>query len=299
VHVFPHVDTTAAEAAAAAEAASRAAPESVPPEELVLLCAPEALEKHFPRRLASFAQKQALLKLLRAAAARCAACEAALAALTPLTDTDQAFYERAVALPEKIALLQAAMEAQVTAGGLTRVEQEGVLAQLKDKADEAQAAASAAVQEGKAVKADKLVALHASLVARRDAVSAIKAIAPAVKHEKELRALRAQLAELEKIEACRGLQPLETVRKLRDKPGVIEQIDAIYAANKGWFEDEEAFQKRMKAAGKPSSATAAKAPTGGGAPSSVFSAPKQAAARPKASAAKTGTSNVWAALGNE
>ena len=294
MHVFPRVNTTASSPPDGGAVAGEA---GVKPEEVVLTCSLEALQKQVPRRVATFTQKQALLKHLKAAAATVGACEAKLAKLETPTTEEQATFDTAVGLGEKIEWVAQQMEAHIESGQLSKTEQEGLLAQLNAKLAEADAAISAATAEGKAARAEKLAASRAALVAKRDAAAAVKPIAHAVKYEKELRQLRAQLAELEKIEAARGLQSLETIKKLREKPGVEQQLADIYAANRGWFEDADAFDKRMKAAAKaPAGGAAAAAKPAAGAPGG-FVTPKTVAAKPKAGGVKAATSNPWAALG--
>ena len=294
MHVFPRVNTTSSSpedgGAAAGEAAGK-------PEVVVLTCSLEALQKQVPRRVATFTQKQALLKHLKGAAATVAACEAKLAKLETPTAEEQATFDTAAGLGEKMEWVTQQMEAHIEGGQLSKTEQEGLLAQLNTKLSEADAAIAAATAEGKTARAEKLAAARAVLVAKRDAAAAVKPVAHAVKYEKELRQLRTQLAELEKIEAARGLQSLETIKKLREKPGIEQQLADIYTANRGWFEDTEAFEKRMKAAGKaPAGGAAAAAKPAAGA-AGGFVTPKNVAAKPKAAGGKTATSNPWAALG--
>ena len=304
MHVFPKVDTSASAAAAAAAAAEAGAGAAAStPEAQCLSCTLEALQKLVPRRVASFAQKRALLAHLKAAAATCAGVEAKLAALEAPGADEQATYDAAVALPDKLTWLAAAMEAQIDAGQLTKAEQEAVLAQLAAKMEEAERGAAAARAEGKEARAGKLDAARATLAAKRGAVAALKPIAQPVKFEKELRQLRAQLAELEKIEACRGLQPLETVKKLREKPNIEASIRDIEDSNRGWFEDPEAFAKRMRAAAKPLAAAAkpaggASGGGGGGAASAGgFATQRGAPAKGAKPAGKVSSANPWSLLG--
>ena len=303
MHVFPKLDTSAAaaaQAAAAAEADSSTA--AATPEAQVLTGSLEAFQKLVPRRVAAFAQKRALLALLKAAQATCASVEAKMAALEAPTAEEQATYDTAVALPDKLAWLAAQMEAQIDAGQLTKSEQEAVLAQLTSKMAEADAGAKAARAEGKEARAVKLEAARATLAAKHAAAAAVKPITLAVKYEKELRTLRGQLAELEKIEACRGLQPLETVKKLREKPNIEQSIREIEDANRGWFEDPEAFAKRMRAAAKPLAQGGANkgGASGGSNPPMTaggFSVQRGAAAKPGKAAAKVSSGNPWSLLG--
>jgi hypothetical protein len=297
VHVFPRLSTTSSSPADGGATEGGAGGK---PEEVVLACSVESLQKQVPRRVATFTQKQALLKHLKAAAATVAACEAKLAKLESPTAEEQATFDTSIALGEKIEWVQHQMEAHIEAGQLSKAEQEGIVAQLNVKLTDADAAMSAATAEGKTARAEKLATARAALLAKRDAAAAVKPVAQAVKYEKELRQLRVQLAELEKIEAARGLQSLETIKKLREKPGIEQQLADIYAANRGWFEDADVFEKRMKAAGKApagGAATAAKPSGSGPGASGGFVTPKNIAAKPKAAAGKTATSNPWAALG--
>ena len=296
VHVFPRVNTVAAEPASGADGGGE---QTADPATLVLTCTLEVLQKQVPRRCVSFTQKQALLKILKSASSTIAGCEMKLAKLETPTDEEQRVFDTAVALSDKITWVQQQMEAQVEAGQLTKSEQDTVVAQLAAKLSEADAAIAAATAEGKPSKAEKVQAARAGIVAKKEAVLAVKPITHAVKYEKELKQLKAQLAELEKIEAARGLQTLDTIKKLREKPGIEQQIADIYAANRGWFEDPEAFEKRMRAASKPVAAAAKPAGSAGGGASAGngFITQKGGAAKAKASTGKTATSNPWAALG--
>lgn len=66
-------------------------------------------------------------------------------------------------------------------------------------------------------------------------------------------------------------------------------------ANRGWFEDEEVFEKKMKSA-TAGAVAAPKATGGAGAAAGGFSAAK-GGAKPKAAARPgAGSSNPWAAL---
>lgn len=175
-----------------------------------------------------------------------------------------------------------------------------MLAQLSAKMAEAAAGADAARGEGKEARAAKLDAARVALGAKHAATAALRPIAQPVRFEKELKKLTAQLAELEKIEACRGLQPLETVKKLREKPGIEASIREIEDANRGWFEEPEAFAKRMRAAAKPSASQQTKPSAAAGNPAMTagFSTQKGAAAKPGKAAAKVSSGNPWALLGN-
>ena len=305
VHVFPRVDTSAAEAAAKEASAASAASSPLPPAEQALTLSLEALQKVVPRRVGTLSQKQALLAVLKAASARCAEAEEKLARLETLPAELQAHYDSVVSLPEKQSWLTAQMDAQAQGGLLTKAEQEKVLAQLAAKLTEASAQLATASAEG---KAGRVAALEAGIAKLKERQTNAAALTPvpgvAVKFEKDLKAITRTLAELEKIEACRGLQPLETVKKLRAKPELLAQVEQIREANRGWFEDPEDFEKRMaKAAKAPETAR-----TGGGAGagskaypgagSNDFKQPKSAINQQRAQVAAIKNANGFAALGS-
>jgi len=293
VHVFPRVDTSKAEEAAAAAAAAAAGAVAAPPEQQALTLSLEALQKAVARRCGSLTQKQALLGVLKGASARFADAEARLARLEALPSELQAEYEAAVEVAEKISWLTGQLEAQSSNGPLTKVEQERVLSTADAKLKEAAVALAAAQADGKATRAASLTAAIERLGERRAAAAALTPTAGvAVKYEKQLKQISKQLADLEKIEACRGLQPLETVKKLREKPGLLETLQQIRDANRGWFEDEETFEKRMARAAKSAPAPAKPAATAG----SAYSVPKGGAAQPRPAKGGVKSSNPWTAL---
>jgi len=294
VHVFPRVDTSAAAAAAAEAAAAEAGPAATPPSVQVLTATPEQLVKLVARRCPTLSQKKALLKLLKEAAAGVEAAEAKLARLEALSEEEQTRYDSTVSLPEKLTWLSGVMEAQLGAGPLTKSEQEEALSALAAKAAEATAAAAAAREGNNTARAEKLEAAAAALTARRAACAAVVAAPVPVKHAKDYAAYRAQLAELEKIEGTRGLVPLETLKKLRDKPAVEAALKAIEEANRGWFEDPAAFEKRMKAVAKPPAPKPAAAAGGSSGGFSAVSG-RNAAPKPKAAGQLKG-SNPWSML---
>merc|ERR1719331_1355362 len=71
-------------------------------------------------------------------------------------------------------------------------------------------------------------------------VARLKEIPPwkrPVKNAKEIAQIKRKLAELEKIENAKGLQSVETLKKLNAKPELEKQIQRLEADNEGWFMD--------------------------------------------------------------
>ena len=58
-----------------------------------------------------------------------------------------------------------------------------------------------------------------------------------VKNAKEITQIKRKLAELDKIENAKGLQSLETLKKLNAKPELEKQLKKLEGENDGWFMD--------------------------------------------------------------
>ena len=298
VHVFPRIALAPETDEAAAAASASSSPAS--PTAMVLAASTADFQRMVATRLVSLSQKKAAHRLLRDAAAALAGAEAKLVAMQALSADEQRAYddaaaERAVECAEKAAWLATQMEAQCAAGPLTAAEQAEMAASMAAKLAtlDAQLAASGG-------GAPKLVAARDALKQRHDALCALApasaaATAAAVKRLPEYRQLRARLAELTAIETAKGLQSVETLQRLREKPSLVEALAEIEAANRGWFETDAAFDARWAAALKPagggagsSSSSSSAGSSGGGVRISGASALK--------SKAKPSGSNMWSAL---
>ena len=162
----------------------------------------------------SFAQKRALLKILREAEASVASMEARMARLELLSEAEQTVYDTVQALPEKIKWLYEQMEAMVararvrrrrrsrraalrcvcaraqTAGELTAAERDVVSEQYSNRIEELEGQEAALRAEGKTAKADKCAAAAEAVKAKRTALAAITPVVPKARRSRRRHAPR-------------------------------------------------------------------------------------------------------------
>lgn len=106
IHVFPRVDTSAAEAGASSEAAAAAeASRAANPEWSCVTAGLDQFMKTVEKKVTSFQQKQALLRIVKQKAAQVAEFEERISNRGTLTSEEQKLYENAVDLQEKVSAL--------------------------------------------------------------------------------------------------------------------------------------------------------------------------------------------------
>lgn len=102
IHVFPRVDTSASEADASADAAAAAeASRAANPEWSCLTLGLDQFKKTVDKKVASFQQKQTLLRLLKAKAQQVQEFEERISNRGALNAEEQKLYENAVDLQDK------------------------------------------------------------------------------------------------------------------------------------------------------------------------------------------------------
>ena len=259
----------------------------------------EKLQALAPKKIASFGQRQRLLKMLKDAAATITVAESKLTNMQPLSDSEQALYDCAVSIPDKISWLQTSMQQMIDQGQLTKSEKASVLDQMDVKLAEASSALDAA--QGNEGKVKKLEAAVETLKSKRGAVSNVQPITLPFKFEGEYRKLSKQLGELKAIESCKSFQPLETIQRLNEKPSVEGALREIEEANRGYFDDEEEFQLRIKAVLSKSQPSGKSAGSGGSGAGGFSAVPKGAGSSKAASKPSAGFSstNKWSLLSND
>merc|ERR1719201_2105293 len=127
------------------------------------------------------------------------------------------------------------MDTMFDKGYLSKGEISEMLADFEEKGEKLQEHIEKAKADGKkTAKLEEQAKLLESKVAR------LKEIAPwkrPIKNAKEIAQIKRKLTELEKIETARGLQSVETLKKLNAKPELEKQIQRLEADNEGWFMD--------------------------------------------------------------
>merc|ERR1712216_1062632 len=125
------------------------------------------------------------------------------------------------------------MDAMFDKGYLSKGEIAEMLEDFEEKGDKLQEHIEKAKADGKkTAKLEEQAKLLDSKVARLKEISPWKR---PVKNAKEIAQIKRKLGELEKIETARGLQSVETLKKLHAKPELEKQLRALEADNLGWF----------------------------------------------------------------
>jgi len=237
VHVFPRVDPAAAAALAAGDGPG--VPDAMSPTQLLLFSEPAVFERMVAAKTPSFAQRRRVLDVLKQAKADYAAVEAKLGAMEALDAREQQLLDEldAEALEAKLKWLSKELDGMITAGQLNKDEKPMVLEQLHAKLEAVEVQIATADSEGKEKRAAKLREGHAELVARIDAVSALKPIHRPVKFEKEMAAARKQLLELDKLEvrSKKEILPLSEIERLNKRPKMKADLQAMEEDSAGWF----------------------------------------------------------------
>ena len=180
-----------------------------------------------------------MLDVLKKAKADYAAVEAKLGAMEALDAREQQLIDEldTEALEAKLKWLSKELDGMITAGQLNKDEKPMVLEQLHAKLEAVEVQIATADSEGKEKRAAKLREGHAELVARIDAVSALKPIHRPVKFEKEMAAARKQLLELDKLEvrSKKEILPLSEIERLNKRPKMKADLQAMEEDSAGWF----------------------------------------------------------------
>jgi hypothetical protein len=172
----------------------------------------------------------------------------------PLDAGEQSFYDESNDLKEKYAYALQEVNRHVEEGKVT-VDERRVLVAMNEKRIETLMAEknSASVAE----KLKKALTRKIQLQILSDEVLSMHATSypPPLRHESKISALRKRLLPLLSLEdSSRGrLLTLEETRALSVKDELLEEICELEEGSRGWFEDDEAFQKRLEKSRKRSS----------------------------------------------
>mmetsp|Transcript_22861 Transcript_22861/g.63471 ORF Transcript_22861/g.63471 Transcript_22861/m.63471 type:complete len:410 (-) Transcript_22861:130-1359(-) len=247
MHVFPHVTIEAKGAGANGEEETW---EELSPAQWCTICSLEELQGVVQKssKVVLFSQRKNLLQELKKAQKLYEGCEQKMIAMEALTDEEQKLYDEAQALAEKVAWLVSLLEDMVEEGKLTAQEKSSMLEQLGAKVETLDLEISKAKEEGKSKKVVKLQEARETAASKAASLATKVAITHTLRHDKELRSLWKKLAALEKIENSRTPQPLEEIKKLRDKPDIEARIAELCEEGRGWFVPAGEYEARLEAA---------------------------------------------------
>jgi hypothetical protein len=232
VVVFPKVVSSAA-TESAEKSVSSLIPEDSPGHKLAVAAMP-VFKNMIKSKCPSWSQKRGCLESIEALKGLVQGLDEKLMTGTPLTDSEQAFYDTVTRLDEKEAYVRQEAQKQVEEGNVTAPEKDVLLRHNAERIE-------ALTKERKStVKA----------VARRDMLESIDPKPPLrLSHQAEIGKLRKELAPLLQLEGDtkgRLLSVRETVSMSR-KDEIVEEIEWLEEASRGWFEDDDAFATRVQA----------------------------------------------------
>mmetsp|Transcript_27996 Transcript_27996/g.37368 ORF Transcript_27996/g.37368 Transcript_27996/m.37368 type:complete len:409 (+) Transcript_27996:246-1472(+) len=222
------------------------------PEHMVTVSSVAVFEKMLKSKCPSWAQKKGCLAALVCSKEIVEALDATLMSGTPLTDVEQDLYDAVPpgSLANKEAHVKKEMQTQVEEGKLTNLEKDILLHQNGERLGTLTLEIEESVREKKPKKTEKLKAMKEKAEARKKLLEDIVPKAPhRLRNEPEITKLRAELRPLQKMEddtKGRLLSVKETATLAR-KDEILEEIEALEGASRGWFEDDEAFAVRLEA----------------------------------------------------
>merc|ERR1712216_442512 len=239
LHVFPRIDSTAPQAPNGDEEEEDEIRiggmriDDLPPAHVCGVCDLGTFNQIVGRQVPSFAQKRALLKAMNELQSILTEHEKAAQNGQPTTPDVQDLYDNVQDMDSKLTWLKEQMDNMIDKGYLSKGEISEMLEDFEGKAEKLEELIAKAKGEGKkTAKFEEQAKLLDSKVAR------LKEIPPwkrPVKNAKEIAQIKRKLADLEKIETARGLQSVETLKKLHAKPELEKQLRALEADNLGWF----------------------------------------------------------------
>jgi hypothetical protein len=217
-----------------------------------------------------------------------------------LDDNEQALYDTVSIddLKEKHNMVKEAMQKQVEVdGNITAEEKIQLLEQVSFRLETIDAELETLKDQKKPKRVEKLTNMKTKVEQRKAMLTKISPKAPApLKREKEILELCKELAPLNKLEeSAKGrLLSVKETKTLARKDEILEEISELEADSRGWFEDDDSFDVRVKkcrSQGKQAASKAASSKKASTTKKSMGSSAwvTSAATRPKAkSFAKTG-----------
>jgi hypothetical protein len=271
VHIFPHVEVAGGGVGGAAAAGGdEEAEQAMTPIELCVAASLATFQAMAAAKVTSWTEKKTLLAQIKETQQRFEAVEAKLCSGATLSAEEDVFYSSldSTLLASKVEWLAKAAKGMVAIKALTGAERGQLVRQMDEKlADlDAQAAAlrpavpAAGGGEGRGEGGDappvppqhtaKLVSLEEAktkLLAKQEGLKKAKTIEPPLKDGAELVRARQQLKRLLALEQQGKALSSAEVKMLIGKDRLVEQLDELEGAARGWFEDDASFEARVRA----------------------------------------------------
>lgn len=160
----------------------------------------------------------------------------------PLDVGEQSFYDQSSELKEKHEFTQQQITRHIEEGRLT-LEERDLLVQMNQQRIE-----SLIAEQNSALVAQKLKMALVRREQLRTISDGVKPVSlPPLRHESRILILRKKLFSLREMEdSSRGrLLSLDETRALAEKVDIENEIERLEMTSRGWFEEEDAFQKRL------------------------------------------------------
>lgn len=260
VVVFPNIsggDTDGVEGGVAEiSLGDEAAPSSLlpagTPEYMVAMSSTNVFERMWQSKCPSWAQKKGCLAALGSVKKMVQELDSTLLSGTPLSEAEQDLYDSISVsdLEAKEALVKKEMHNQVETGNITKLERTLLLEQVTEKIQVLTDEIAEAEKAKKPKKAEKLKAMKVKASARKNMLESIDPKPPhKLRHEVEIAKLWAEMRPLQQLEdSAKGrLLSVKETTALSRKDEILEQIEQLEEASRGWFEEDDAFADRIKA----------------------------------------------------
>jgi len=210
----------------------------------------------FPRMVASkcssWSQKRNAASSLEATNSQLKDMTEKLYSGTPLEDNEQEFFDATSTedLERKLAYIRKEMGTQLEAGNVTFGERRILLEQVTERMQTIEANIKEATDENKPVKVKKLREALSKVRARKKTANSItpKGVTVPLRHREKIDALRMEARPLNALEASgKGrLMSLKETQAIGRRDEIMEKIEELYEASRGWFEEDEEFRKRVE-----------------------------------------------------
>jgi len=199
----------------------------------IALCSMNVFQNMINSNCPSWLQKKGCLTCIEGLKELLQVMEAQLIKGTPLNESEQKFYSDVVQLDDKESLVRQLAHDQVEQGPITAYEKEQLLLQNTERI-------AALTKEGKPT---------AKALERKNMLESIETVAPhKLKHHAKIGKLFKEVAPLLQIETKGGrLLSIKESALVTRKEEILQEIERLEDASRGWFEDDDAFTLRVAA----------------------------------------------------
>lgn len=221
------------------------------PEHMIAMSSPAVFTRILKSKCYSWGQKKGCLKSLESIKLKVSEIDSKLLSGTPLEDPEQDLYDAVSVdtLTEKESLLRNQMQEQVETGNITKVERNALLSQVAERVETLDGELLEARSSKKPKKVDKLTAMKEKATLRQKMLEDINPKAPhRLKNEPQLQKLRLEIRPLQQLEnSAKGrLLNLKETTALARKEEILQEMAELEDASREWFEDDDAFEARLK-----------------------------------------------------